>query len=79
VTIRKRVTLALGLLASAKILNVSVPFMLKYAMDDLNEKFGSTGDALLTMNSAPETVLTVAVTLLISCKFEVIRSEVVVK
>lgn len=67
-TIRKRVTLALGLLAAAKMLNVSVPFMLKYAMDDLNEKLGSTGDALLTMDSAPETVLTVAATLLISCE-----------
>jgi len=68
VTIRKRVTLALGLLAAAKMLNVSVPFMLKYAIDDLNEKLGSTGDALLTMDSAPETVLTVAATLLISCE-----------
>ncbi|KAL5244481.1 hypothetical protein ACI65C_011891 [Semiaphis heraclei] len=66
VTIRKRVTLALGLLAAAKMLNVSVPFILKYAMDDLNEKLGSGGDALLTMDSAPETVLTVAATLLIS-------------
>jgi len=68
VTVRKRVTLALGLLAAAKMLNVSVPFMLKYAMDDLNKKLGSTGDALLTMDSAPETVLTVAATLLISCE-----------
>lgn len=66
--IRKRVTLALGLLAAAKMLNVSVPFMLKYAMDELNENLGSGGDALLTMGSAPETVLTVATTLLISCK-----------
>lgn len=66
VTIRKRVTLALGLLAAAKMLNVSVPFLLKYAMDDLNEKLGPGGDTLLTMDSAPETVLTVAATLLIS-------------
>lgn len=69
-TIRKRVALALGLLASAKMLNVSVPFMLKYAMDDLNEKLGPGGEALLTMDSAPETVLTVAGTLLISCEYE---------
>ncbi|CAH1738653.1 unnamed protein product [Aphis gossypii] len=66
VTIRKRVTLALGLLAAAKMLNVSVPFLLKYAMDDLNEKLGPGADTLLTMDSAPETVLTVAATLLIS-------------
>jgi len=70
VTIRKRVTLALGLLAAAKMLNVSVPFLLKYAIDDLNEKLGTSGDALLTMDSAPETVLTVAATLLISCEYE---------
>lgn len=69
-TIRKRVTLALGLLATAKMLNVSVPFMLKYAMDELNENLGSGGGALLTMDSAPETVLTVATTLLISCEYE---------
>ncbi|XP_025414077.1 ATP-binding cassette sub-family B member 7, mitochondrial-like isoform X2 [Sipha flava] len=64
--IRKRVTLALGLLAAAKVLNVSVPFLLKYAIDELNENLGSSGDALLTMGSAPETVLTVVSTLLIS-------------
>lgn len=69
-TIRKRVTLALGLLAAAKMLNVSVPFLLKYAMDDLNEKLGPGADTLLTMDSAPETVLTVAATLLISCEYE---------
>lgn len=68
--IRKRVTLALGLLAAAKVLNVSVPFLLKYAMDELNVNLGSSGDALLTMSSAPETVLTVVTTLLISCEYE---------
>lgn len=70
VFIRKRVTLALGLLAAAKILNVSVPFMLKYAIDELNINLSPAGDALLTMESAPETVLTVATTLLISCEYE---------
>lgn len=68
--IRKRVTLALGLLAAAKILNVSVPFLLKYAMDELNVKLSPVGDTLLTMGSAPETVLSVATTLLISCEYE---------
>jgi len=70
VTIRKRVTLALGLLAAAKVLNVSVPFIFKYATDELNGKLSSGGDALLTMGSAPETVLTVATTLLISCEYQ---------
>lgn len=69
-TIRKRVTIALGLLAAAKVLNVSVPFIFKYAMDELNGKLGTGGDALLTMGSAPDTVLTVATTLLISCEYE---------
>lgn len=68
--IRKQVTLALGLLASAKMINVTVPFFLKYAIDDLNENLNPAGDALLTMESAPETVLTVATVLLISCEYE---------
>lgn len=68
--IRKQVKLALGLLASAKIINVTVPFLLKYAIDDLNENLSPAGDALLTMDSAPETVLTVATVLLISCEYE---------
>ncbi|VVC39633.1 Hypothetical protein CINCED_3A008716 [Cinara cedri] len=64
--IRKRVTLALGLLASAKMINVTVPFLLKYAIDELNVNLSPGGDALLTLDSAPETVLTVATMLLIS-------------
>ena len=37
VKIRKRVTLALGLLFSAKVLNTSVPFFFKHAVDTLSE------------------------------------------
>ena len=62
---------ALGLLAGAKMLNVAVPFTFKYAVDHLNQALPPTakGEAYLNMASAPDTVLTVAVTMLIGCKF----------
>ena len=68
---RKRVCVALGLLAGAKVLNVGVPFLFKYAVDHLNKTLPATaaGDAYLNMASAPDTVLTVATSLLIGCKF----------
>ncbi|EEB20224.1 ATP-binding cassette subfamily B, member 7 [Pediculus humanus corporis] len=55
--IRKRVTIALGLLVGSKVLNVSVPFFFKCAIDGLN-----TG---LNMNSPEEALLTAAVSLMI--------------
>lgn len=62
--------LSLGLLVGAKILNVSVPFLFKFTIDEINEKITTNGgEALLTMTSAPDTVLTVATSLLIGCKF----------
>lgn len=60
--IRNRVKVALSLLIGAKLLNVSVPFVFKYAVDYLN--VGST----LNMETAPDTVLTVATSLLLGCK-----------
>lgn len=53
----------------AKVLNVSVPFLFKYAIDDLNayQAAKSGGEALLTLSTAPDTVLTVAASLLIGC------------
>lgn len=60
--IRKRVVIALELLIGAKLLNVSVPFLFKYAVDYLNA--GGT----LNMESAPETLTTVSVALLLGCK-----------
>lgn len=60
--IRDRVKLALSLLIGAKVLNVTVPFIFKYSVDYLNA--GST----LNMETAPETVLTVATSLLLGCK-----------
>ncbi|XKL64709.1 hypothetical protein PGB90_004795 [Kerria lacca] len=65
-SIRDRVRLSLGLLVGAKILNVSVPFLFKFTIDEINEKITTNGgEALLTMTSAPDTVLTVATSLLI--------------
>lgn len=68
--IRNRVKLSLLLLASAKILNVTVPFIFKHAIDYMNEATSSAGnDALLTLSTASDTVTTIAVSLLIGCKW----------
>jgi len=63
---------ALGLLAGAKMLSVAVPFTFKYAVDHLNQALPptATGEAYLNMASAPDTVLTVALTMLVGCKYE---------
>lgn len=58
--IRKRVVVSLGLLVGAKTLNVCVPFLFKAAVDGLN---------VLNMNSAPETALALATSLLIGCNY----------
>lgn len=60
--IRNRVLLALGLLVGAKVINIAVPFTFKYAVDYLN------AGASLNMSTAPETVLTVATSILLGCK-----------
>uniref|UniRef100_A0ABD2VYU5 Iron-sulfur clusters transporter ABCB7, mitochondrial n=1 Tax=Trichogramma kaykai TaxID=54128 RepID=A0ABD2VYU5_9HYME len=57
--IRNRVKVALGLLVSAKLLNVSVPFLFKYAVDS----FGPENAAALA--TAPDTVATVGTALLV--------------
>ena len=64
--------MALGLLAGAKMLSVAVPFTFKYAVDHLNQALPptATGEAYLNMASAPDTVLTVALTMLVGCKYE---------
>lgn len=57
--IRQRVALSLGLLVSAKVMSVAVPFIFKYSVDYLN------AGASLNMDSAPEAILTVATTMLL--------------
>ena len=71
-SVRTRVCVALGLLAGAKMLSVAVPFTFKYAVDHLNQALPptATGEAYLNMASAPDTVLTVALTMLVGCKYE---------
>ncbi|KAL0974372.1 hypothetical protein UPYG_G00219560 [Umbra pygmaea] len=59
--LRARVAIALGLLAGAKFTNVLVPFMFKYAVDELN---GLSGH-MLNLNDAPSTVATMATAVLI--------------
>ncbi|KAL0104628.1 hypothetical protein PUN28_017398 [Cardiocondyla obscurior] len=62
--IRKRVKIAVGLLIGAKVLNVCVPFIFKYAIDILNTQAAS-GGAVMDLTTAPTTVATVATSLLI--------------
>lgn len=67
--IRKRVKIAVGLLVGAKILNVTVPFIFKYAVDVLNtHSVATTGTAVMGLTTAPATVATVATSLLVGCK-----------
>ncbi|XP_029040001.1 iron-sulfur clusters transporter ABCB7, mitochondrial isoform X4 [Osmia bicornis bicornis] len=64
--IRNRVKVAVSLLIGAKVLNVCVPFIFKYAIDAINSQhIASTGNAILSLDTAPETVVTAATTLLI--------------
>ncbi|KAF7228006.1 iron-sulfur clusters transporter ABCB7, mitochondrial [Nothobranchius furzeri] len=59
--LRARVAISLGLLAGAKLTNVVVPFMFKYAVDELNQMSGH----MLNLNDAPSTVATMATAMLI--------------
>lgn len=57
----------MGLLIGAKVLNVLVPFIFKYAVDVLNT--ASINDsAIMDLTTAPATVATVATSLLVGCK-----------
>ncbi|XP_014283304.1 iron-sulfur clusters transporter ABCB7, mitochondrial [Halyomorpha halys] len=58
--VRARVCVAMSLLVGAKLLNVSVPFLFKYAVDDLNSYLN-----LLSMGTAPEAIATSATAILI--------------
>jgi ATP-binding cassette subfamily B (MDR/TAP) protein 7 len=67
--IRKRVKIAVSLLVGAKVLNVLVPFIFKYAVDILNaQTAATTGTAIIGLTTAPMTITTVAMSLLIGCK-----------
>uniref|UniRef100_UPI003D9CA514 iron-sulfur clusters transporter ABCB7, mitochondrial n=1 Tax=Danio rerio TaxID=7955 RepID=UPI003D9CA514 len=59
--LRARVVISLSLLAGAKITNVIVPFMFKYAVDSLNQMSGH----MLNLSDAPNTVVTMATAVLI--------------
>ncbi|XP_073412306.1 iron-sulfur clusters transporter ABCB7, mitochondrial isoform X2 [Dendrobates tinctorius] len=59
--LRARVAISLGLLAGAKGMNIVVPFMFKYAVDNLNEVSGN----VLNLADASSTVATMATAVLI--------------
>lgn len=56
--------MAVSLLIGAKVLNVAVPFIFKYAIDYFN------ASQTLNLDSAPHTVAAVGTSLLIGCKTE---------
>jgi len=67
--IRKRVKIAVSLLVGAKVLNVFVPFIFKYAIDILNTyTTATTGSAIIGLTTAPMTIATAAISLLVGCK-----------
>ncbi|NXM79578.1 ABCB7 protein, partial [Oenanthe oenanthe] len=59
--LRARVLISLGLLASAKAMNILVPFMFKYAVDSLNQVSGN----VLNLGDAPSTAATLATAVLV--------------
>ncbi|XP_028923116.1 ATP-binding cassette sub-family B member 7, mitochondrial [Ornithorhynchus anatinus] len=59
--LRARVAVSLGFLAGAKAMNIVVPFMFKYAVDNLNQMSGN----MLNLSDAPNTVATMATAVLI--------------
>ncbi|XP_032643310.1 iron-sulfur clusters transporter ABCB7, mitochondrial isoform X4 [Chelonoidis abingdonii] len=59
--LRARVAISLGFLAGAKGMNIVVPFMFKYAVDNLNQMSGN----MLNLSDAPHTVATMATAVLI--------------
>ncbi|XP_063379341.1 iron-sulfur clusters transporter ABCB7, mitochondrial-like isoform X1 [Cydia fagiglandana] len=63
--IRNRVMLSLSLLFGAKIMNVTVPFLFKYAVDEVNTVTATSGDALLGMATVPQALGTTAFSLLL--------------
>lgn len=66
--IRRRVMLSLSLLFGAKVMNVTVPFLFKYAVDEVNNMTAAHGDALLGMATVPQALGTTAFSLLLGCK-----------
>ncbi|KOB76099.1 putative ATP-binding cassette sub-family B member 7 [Operophtera brumata] len=65
--IRNRVMLSLSLLFGAKVMNISVPFLFKYAVDEVNQAaVTTTGDVLLGMATVPQALSTTA-SLLAKC------------
>ncbi|XP_050557659.1 iron-sulfur clusters transporter ABCB7, mitochondrial isoform X2 [Spodoptera frugiperda] len=64
--IRNRVMVSLSLLFGAKVVNVSVPFLFKYAIDEVNAAAATpAGDALLGVATVPQAVGTTAFALLV--------------
>uniref|UniRef100_A0A8D8VUY6 Iron-sulfur clusters transporter ABCB7, mitochondrial n=1 Tax=Cacopsylla melanoneura TaxID=428564 RepID=A0A8D8VUY6_9HEMI len=55
--VRNRVKVAMGLLISAKLANVAVPFLFKYAVDELNTGLASNGAAVLDLTNSTDALI----------------------
>lgn len=69
--IRDRVVMSLSLLFGAKVMNISVPFFFKYAVDEVNKGMAvaNGGELILGMETVPQAVGTTVFSLLVGCKY----------
>lgn len=65
--IRNRVMVSLSLLLGAKVMNVSVPFLFKYAVDEISRDT-ATGEVLLNVDTAPQAIGMSVLCLLLGCE-----------
>ncbi|XP_045446041.1 iron-sulfur clusters transporter ABCB7, mitochondrial [Melitaea cinxia] len=63
--IRNRVMMSLSLLFGAKVMNVTVPFLFKYAIDEVNQLTTTPAGELLGMATVPQALGTSAFSLLV--------------
>lgn len=67
--IRNRVMMSLSLLFGAKVMNVTVPFLFKYAIDEVNHLTTTPAGELLGMATVPQALGTSAFSLLVGCEY----------
>ncbi|KAL1451965.1 hypothetical protein WDU94_006289 [Cyamophila willieti] len=63
--IRNRVKVAMGLLISAKLANVAVPFLFKYAVDELNTGLASSGTVVLDLTNSTDALVASATSIIL--------------
>lgn len=59
--------LSMSLLVGAKVLNVSVPFIFKYGVDNINNSLLVNGETLMGMATVPQALGTAGFSLMVGC------------